>query len=257
MGGSIFLEKQESVPSQMIPKIIHYCWFGYGEKPSYVERCISSWRKWLPDYEIKEWNETNFDVNYSRFTREAYEAKKYAFVSDVARFWILYHEGGLYFDTDVEIISSFEDITATGAFMGVENASEGGDIPFINPGLAVGAEAGNKVIKSILDHYAPLTFISSDGKIIEGTVVSHTTQVLAEEFGLQPQNGIQKLDGITIYPIDYFNPFNDLTGVLHKTPNTHSIHWFAKSWIDKPMWYYRITRILHRIFGTKLLSRLK
>ena len=104
----------------MIPKIIHYCWFGRNELPKSALRCIDSWRKHFPDYEIKEWNEDNFDVDMMPFTREAYARKKYAFVSDVARFWILYHHGGLYFDTDVEVIRPMHDIVARGAFMGIE-----------------------------------------------------------------------------------------------------------------------------------------
>lgn len=241
----------------MIPKIIHYCWFGKGTKPRYVKKCIESWRKWLPDYEVKEWNEDNFDVNMTSYTQEAYAAKKYAFVSDVARFWILYHEGGLYFDTDVEIIRPFDDIVEAGAFMGIEGPAVDGALPAINPGLALGAEKGNLVSKAILDHYQPLHFITDDGKMAEGTVVTHTTEVLAAQFNLQPVNTIQQLSGMSIYPVDYFNPFNDLTGILHKTENTHSIHWFAKSWINKPKVYFHITRFIHRTFGTNALSWLK
>jgi len=102
----------------MIPKIIHYCWFGRNPLPASALKCIYSWRKFLPNYEIKEWNEDNFDVNIIPYTREAYEAKKYAFVSDYARFYILYHYGGLYFDTDVEIIKPMDDIVERGNFYG-------------------------------------------------------------------------------------------------------------------------------------------
>ena len=104
----------------MIPKIIHYCWFGGKPLPKSAIKCIKSWRKFFPDYEIKEWNESNFDVNMMTYTREAYAAQKYAFVSDVARFWILYREGGVYFDTDVEVIAPMNDIIESGPFMGVE-----------------------------------------------------------------------------------------------------------------------------------------
>ena len=104
----------------MIPKIIHYCWFGRNPLPESAIKCINSWKKFFPDYEIKEWNEDNFDVNIIPYTKEAYEAKKYAFVSDYARFWILYHHGGLYFDTDVEVIKAMDDIIELGPFMGVE-----------------------------------------------------------------------------------------------------------------------------------------
>ena len=112
-----------------IPKTIHYCWFGRNPLPSLAIKCIASWKKYLPDYEIKEWNEDNFDVNVIPYTREAYAAKKYAFVSDYARFKILYEEGGLYFDTDVEVIKPFDDIIARGAFMGVNVMLEIGGEP--------------------------------------------------------------------------------------------------------------------------------
>lgn len=109
-----------------IPKVIHYCWFGGNPLPSLAEKCIASWRKYLPDYEIKRWDESNFDVNIIPYTKQAYEAKKYAFVSDYARFWILYNYGGLYFDTDVEVIRSMDDIIAAGPFMGCENSYKAG-----------------------------------------------------------------------------------------------------------------------------------
>ena len=128
----------------MIPKIIHYCWFGRNPLPDLAQRCIASWRKFLPDYEIREWNEDNFDVNSIPYTAEAYRQKKYAFVSDYARFWIMYHYGGLYFDTDVEIICPMDDIIERGCFMGFEVDPDGKNTPgmyaprytfAVNPGL--------------------------------------------------------------------------------------------------------------------------
>ena len=240
----------------MIPKIIHYCWFGGSPLPRYAQRCIESWRKFFPDYEIKEWNESNFDVNMSPYTQAAFAAKKYAFVSDFARFWILSREGGLYFDTDVEICKSFDDVIDNGAFMGVETIRQDA-MPLVNPGLALGAEIGNPVIKSLLDYYWTLPSCHFDSKQPIETVVVHTTRVLARDFSLKGEDCIQRLNGITIYPIDYFNPFDDLTGVLNKTENTHSIHWFAKSWQNAPMWYFRLTRMLHRLLGVNTLARLK
>ena len=221
------------------------------------QKCINSWHRFFPDYEIKMWNETNFDVNMLPYTSEAYKAGKYAFVSDVARFWILFHEGGLYFDTDVEVISSFDDIIANGAFMGVESRCKEGELPDVNPGLGLGAEKGNPVLKSIFDYYKTLHFsINSGEKNIE-TVVTHTTYVLAYQYGLKSTNDIQELDGITIYPMDYFCPFDDLTGVLKKTVNTHSIHWFAKTWTDRPIWYFKMTRVLHRLFGVNFFNSIR
>lgn len=233
----------------MIPKIIHYCWFGGNPLPKSAIKCINSWRHFFPDYTIKEWNEKNFDVNMLPFTREAYEAKRYAFVSDVARFWILQKEGGLYFDTDVEVIASMNDIIDRGAFMGVETPSHEGKVPTVNPGLGLGAEKGNKVIAAILDYYNTLHHVDEKGNRIPGTVVTTTTHVLEQTYGLLPKNEIQKLDGIIIYPQDFFNPFDDATGVLSKTNNTRSIHWYSKTWIERPLIYFKITRIFHRIFG--------
>ena len=241
----------------MIPKVIHYCWFGGSALPKSALKCIESWKKFFPDFEIKEWNESNFDVNIMPYTQEAYKLKKYAFVSDVARFWILCKEGGIYFDTDVEVVSSFDDIIAKGAFMGVEIPSFQGKYPGVNPGLGIGADAGNKVISKIFNYYKNLHFTDSNGNKLPGTVVTHTTDVLVSFFQLQPNNEIQHLDGVTIYPVDYFNPFNDLTGELKKTGNTRSIHWFSKTWIEKPTWYFTITRFLHRLLGTDFFIRIK
>ena len=240
-----------------ISKIIHYCWFGDAQIPESMQRCMASWRHFFPDYEIKEWNETNFNVNLLPYTQEAYRAKKYAFVSDVARFWVLYHMGGIYFDTDVEIISSFDEIIAKGAFMGVESLCKAGALPNVNPGLGLGAEKGNPVLKSIFDYYKTLHFLNDEGEKTQGTVVTHTTHVLSELYGLKSSNEIQKLKGITIYPMDYFCPFDDLTGVLSPTKNTRSIHWFAKTWTDSPMWYFKMTRILHRLFGVRFFNSIK
>ena len=241
----------------MIPNVIHYCWFGGDKMSESMQRCIDSWRRFFPGYEIKEWNETNFDVNLLPYTKEAYQLKKYAFVSDVARFWILYQEGGIYFDTDVEIISSFDEIVSKGAFMGVESHCKAGELPNVNPGLGLGAEKGNPVLKSIFNYYKTLSFLNEEGEKNPGTVVTHTTHVLAEQYGLQSSNEIQELDGITIYPMDYFCPFDDLTGVLTPTEHTRSIHWFAKTWTDRPMWYFKMTRVLHRLFGVRFFNSLK
>ena len=141
----------------MIPKIIHYCWFGRNPLPELAQKCIASWKKYLPDYEIKEWNEDNFDVNIIPYTAEAYAQKKYAFVSDYARFWIQHKYGGIYFDTDVEVIRPIDDIIARGNFMGFETDpnSEKGDASnaSVNPGLGLGVAPGLGVIIKLLDYY--------------------------------------------------------------------------------------------------------
>ena len=213
----------------MIPKIIHYCWFGRNPLPESALKCIASWRKFLPDYEIKEWNEDNFDVNIIPYTKEAYEAKKYAFVSDYARFWILYHYGGLYFDTDVEVIKPMDDIIAKGPFMGIEVPSSEGTIPLVAPGLGIGAYAEMTFYEKALKAYSTQRFLNSDGTFNQRTIVKYNTELLEKE-GLKPNNELQQVANIWIYPADYFNPFDDLTGIQKITENTRTIHWYRKSW---------------------------
>ena len=148
---------------ESIPKVIHYCWFGRGPKPQSVLECISSWHKFMPDYHVKEWNEDNFDVQMTKYVEEAYRAGSYAHVSDVARFWILYNFGGVYFDTDIELLQSIDDIVSQGPFMGFEAVS---DVKrkTVNPGLGIAAPAGHPFYKRVLDFYNGRHFIRMDGK---------------------------------------------------------------------------------------------
>lgn len=242
----------------MIPKKIHYCWFGRNPLPESAQKCIASWRKYLPDYEIIEWNEDNFDVNTIPYTRQAYEAKKYAFVSDYARFKILYEHGGLYFDTDVEVIKSMDDIIATGPFMGFE-IDPNPQRPYgaVAPGLGLGANPKMGLYHVILDYYNQLSFILPDGSLnFNDAVVNITTRELIKA-GLKDTVGIQRVEGIGIYPSDYFNPFDDLTGRLNITSNTFSIHWFSKTWKSLPKWRINLSRIAHRIFGVNFTKRIR
>lgn len=216
----------------MIPKIIHYCWFGRNPLPSLAIECIASWRKFFPDYEIKEWNEDNFDVNVIPYTKEAYKVRKYAFVSDYARFWILYNYGGLYFDTDVEVIRSLDDIIKNGAFMGFERDPEDKRRGLVNPGLGLGMEKGNAFVKTMLDRYAELSFIDGNGQLMtDKTIVHHTTDAL-QDAGLG-KDRLQKIHGITIYPAEYFAPIHFVTKRLHITRNTRTIHRYMGSWAEK------------------------
>lgn len=221
----------------MIPKIIHYCWFGRGPLPELAQKCIASWKKYLPDYEIKEWNEDNFDVNIIPYTAEAYKAKKYAFVSDYARFRILYQYGGIYFDTDVEVIRPMDDIIERGNFMGFEtdpkpqlkaDASEAS----VNPGLGMGVAPGLGIIKKMLDYYEGRHFEFIPGGIGQLTIVHIATEVLRKA-GLKQQQGIQQVDDMWIYPAEYFCPINLKTGRIHVRPNTRTIHHYAGTWQDK------------------------
>lgn len=252
-----------------IPRTIHYCWFGGNPLPKSAMKCIDSWKKFFPDYEIKEWNESNYDVKKITYIAQAYEAKKYAFVSDYARFDILYHEGGVYFDTDVEVVKSFEDILIHGAFMGCEidgryepteilgiRANER-SVVCANPGLGIAAAPGLRLYKEILDYYGTQRFVNDDGSLNQETVVVKTTKALFEH-GMQDIRGIQKVDEITIYPKEYFNPRNNNTGKLEKTVNTHSIHWYSMSWMSpKEKVRSAVTRGFHRVFGENCFEWLK
>lgn len=206
----------------MIPKVIHYCWFGDNPKGKKEKKCINSWKKYCPDYEIKEWNESNINLDMMPFVREAYEARKYAFVSDVVRLWAIYTYGGVYLDTDVELIKSYDDLLDNEGFIGFENNS------FVNTGQCIGAENGCQIIKDMLDCYKNYQF--NPNALIKCTEIN--TKVLVEH-GLKLNGELQDLDGFIVYPIDYFNPYDDIVGKLNKTENTYSIHWYSKSWMSK------------------------
>lgn len=238
----------------MIPKVIHYCWFGGNPLPKSAQKCIRSWKKYFPDYEIKEWNEQNFDVNCIRYTQEAYERKKYAFVSDYARFYILYQYGGIYFDTDVEVIKPMHDLIMKGAFMGIEQAHTNLGV---NPGLGFAAESKMPIFKEIIEHYNRITFVDEKGIQIPGTIVKHTTEILIQK-GFILKNETQQIAQIWIYPNDFFNPLDDATGKLTITSNTRSIHWYSKTWVENygPIRNW-VTRWIHRIFGINSLSWIK
>lgn len=238
----------------MIPKTIHYCWFGHNPLPEEARKCIESWRRYLPDYEIKEWNEDNFDVNMVQYTQEAYEARKYAFVSDYARFWILYNYGGLYFDTDVEIIKPLDEVIAKGPFMGCEQdyllASNGkmvaGDGSAVNPGLGVAAEPGMEIYKEMLDKYKPLRFLYADGSHNEKTIVAYMTEILQEK-GLVCEPRIQQVAGLYIYPREYFGPKDYMSGEVHLTEHTLTIHHYDASWRNKS-WKTRVVTAIKSVF---------
>ena len=241
----------------MIPKKIHYCWFGRNPLPESALKCIASWKKFFPGYEIIEWNEDNFDVNCIPYTAQAYASKKYAFVSDYARFKILYEHGGLYFDTDVEVIKSFDDILARGPFMGFEiDANSKGYLGEVAPGLGLGVTPGLQLYADLLDMYALLEFSDGNGNINLTTIVKYTTKLLASK-GLKPQSGIQEAAGVIIYPKEFFNPLDDNTGRLKITSNTHSIHWYSKTWLETSPWRTKVSRLAHRLLGVNTFSILR
>lgn len=218
----------------MIPKIIHYCWFGGEPLPDLAVKCLTSWKKFFPDYEIKEWNESNFDFNCCEYVKEAYETKKWAFVSDYARFLVLYNYGGLYFDTDVEVIMDMSDIVAKGSFMGCESSNELYLGLEVNPGLGLGVTPRHALYKEILDSYEKSHFLNQDGSNNYITVVDRTTQIL-KSHGFKNTNELQQVANIHVYPKDYFCPLDYISGKLMVTENTKSIHWYDASWLDNRM----------------------
>lgn len=232
----------------MIPKIIHYCWFGGKDLPQSAKKYIESWEKFLPSYEIKRWDESNFDVNAIKYTQEAYAAKKYAFVSDFARFWILFNYGGLYFDTDVEIIETLYDIIEQGSFMGVESRNDYSIN--INPGLGFGSEAGNEFLGRMIEIYKTFHFLKDDGTPCLKNIVQITTEELLSN-GLQNIEDIQERCGFKIYPKDYFCPIDYDTRELKITSNTRTIHHYAESWVPKSAIF---KNWLRRIFGQHVIN---
>lgn len=218
----------------MIPKKIHYCWFGGKPLPETAIKCIESWKQYLPDYEIVEWNENNFDVTICDYIKEAFQLKKWAFVSDYARFWILYNHGGLYFDTDVELIKPLDDIVCKGAFVGTEWATMEGALSgkyLVNPGVALGSESRFVFFGLLLEKYADRHYIDENGMEDKTTICEFVTELLKQK-GLSCDGSIEVVEQLFIYPPQYFCPMNYCTGKMELAAETHSIHWYAETWLS-------------------------
>ena len=230
----------------MIPKIIHYCWFGGKPLPKLARKCKKSWEKFFSDYEIKEWNEGNFDVNLFPYTKYCYEHRLWAYLSDYVRLAVVEKEGGLYFDTDVEGVKKpIELLTSCQAYFGWETNE------FINTGLGFAAEAHHPAVKTMMVMY--------DRLVVNGNYVFDTMQGCPQlntkallPFGLKQDGTEQYVCDARILPIEYLCPFHDATGKLRKTNNTISIHWFSKSPHGKmAAWRMKIMRPLRRWLGYK------
>lgn len=216
-----------------ISKVIHYCRFGHNPLPESAKKCIDSRKKFFPDYEVKEWNETNFNINICDYVREAYYSKNYAFVSDYARFYILYNYGGIYFDVDVEIIKPFNPLFIEKGFMGFEiGQSDHEKRYFINPGLGMSSAQGLLLFNEILNFYNSLKFINDDGTYNKTTVCYYMTDLLVK-YGLKANGTFQEIAGIMILPIEYLCPLNYVSGELNITSNTCSIHHYSSTWLTK------------------------
>ena len=227
----------------MIPKVIHYCWFGNNPLSSEAIKCIESWKKFCPDFEIVKWDETNFDYSSCQYAREAYKKGKWAFVSDYARFKILYDNGGVYLDTDVELIREISDLLECDAFMACEsgyNRHEDSFFPHkgakgigaeIASGLGMGCVKGFNSFGEIIRDYQEEEFLLDDALYNKATVVNRITEMFRKKGFERNVDRIQKIDEVVIYPRDYLSGIDNITGLSEITANTRAIHHGAGSWV--------------------------
>ena len=222
----------------MIPKIIHYCWFGQGTKPDSFYAYLETWKEKMPDYTIKEWNEDNFDIHCCKYVEQAYQARKFAFVSDYARIYALYKEGGIYFDTDVEVVKPFDDLLEEQFFIGYESKDKLGT-------SVIASEKSFWLLEDILKKYQNNIFVREDGNL---NLMPNTALIsgLIQERGITLDNVTKKEKGIALFEFTYFSPYNYLTNRMTRSNNTYSIHHFSASWFPK---YYllesRFWKFLH------------
>lgn len=224
----------------MIPKIIHYCWFGGKPISRAMKKCIRSWKKHCPDYRIIQWNESNFDVTRIEYMKQAYEAKKWAFVTDVARLMLVFEHGGIYLDTDVELVRPLDSLLGYEAYFGREGK-------MIATSLGFGACPGNPLVGAILDRYRHASFLNEDGSYnLKPCTVVGTEVLLA--YGLKEENVDQMIGGVRFLPEEYLCPIDYRTMERNITPNTLSIHHYAMSWMPRETRaYYLYQGMIHRV----------
>lgn len=235
----------------MIPKIIHYCWFGGAEFPDIVKNCIESWKKYLPEYEVKFWNESTFPLDRYPFAKEALENKKYAFVSDVCRLAVLHEFGGIYLDTDVEVLGSLDQFLHHNAFSGFE------DNNCVPTGIMASEKGGNWA-KDMLAYYEGKHFIDESGRMDMTTNVIIITEMMKDK-NLQFNNTFQEIENyITFYPSDYFCPKSHIDGKIRITSNSITIHHFAGSWLsESKRKEIKIKQFIRNLIGNKTFEFVK
>lgn len=210
----------------MIPKKLHYCWVGGSPISEKGKTCIESWKKFCQDWEIIRWDETNYDFTKIDYMHQAYEAKKWGFVPDYARLDIVASEGGVYLDTDVELVAPLDDLLDYSGYMGLSRDG------YVNPGLGFGAEPGNPVIRSLAKFYEDASFVNPDGSLNLVASPHYATDSLFR-FGFVESETLQVLDSFALLPWDYLDPLDAATGKMGMTENTVSVHHYFGSWLSE------------------------
>lgn len=230
-------------------KKIHYCWFGKGKKTKMFKICYNSWKKYFPDYEIIEWNENNFDINCNKYVEEAYELKKYAFVSDYARLKAIYEHGGIYFDTDVEVIRPIDKKIIENGFFAEEAEGK------LSTGLGFSTNKNEKILKQMLDDYENIHFVN-DGKIdMTPCTIRNTNSLISRGYEL---GAFKKINGITIYPISFFGGWDLKNDCIDVSENTYTIHHYNGSWLsNKDKIYTILKRKFIRVIGKKNAKKIR
>ena len=232
----------------MIPKIIHYCWFGGNPLPMDVKQCIESWKKMCPDYEIKRWDESNFDVNAHPFTKAAYEAKAWAFVSDYARLKVVYDNGGIYLDTDVELLKNLDSLREYQCYIGVLQAGH-----LCTTGLGFGATKSNPVVQRMLGKYDQIVF--SEEKKAEFACPCLNNEAMEEIGYSYNEDSPVELNGTLVLPPKYLDPIAPGEEMkLLRCEDTISIHHYSASWMGNKT---KLKRKIIRIIGQENVSKLK
>lgn len=230
-----------TIEAKEIPKIIHYCWFGKGKLPEEAQKCIESWKRNCPTYQIIEWNEDNYNYQKNKYIKQAYESKKWSFVTDYVRLDVINQYGGIYFDVDVELLKSLDDLLSYNAFFGFENVS------YVATGLGFGALPNQKIVEDMLSIYENINFINADGSLNQITCPVYNTQII-KKYGFIINGKTQINENICVLAPEYLAPYNYMTGDLNITNNTYSVHWYNMSWksVQEKKYIKKIQKVYKR-----------